>query len=123
MNRSKAALRNQVAVARLGCPRAYVIAFAGAAFAAGPPIKVGDNGDGKVLTNRHSMTRYTFAKDKSGKGEYTIITRTGGRSSGPLMESPFNRHRYQRIGANGTRIFCHRLAKAHALSGSVSRTK
>jgi len=39
--------------------------FAGAAFAA--PAMVGNSAKGKVLTNAHGMTLYTFAKDSGGK--------------------------------------------------------
>jgi predicted lipoprotein with Yx(FWY)xxD motif len=41
------------------------LAFAGAAFAA--PAMVGKSAKGKVLTDSHGMTLYTFAKDTKGK--------------------------------------------------------
>ena len=43
---------------------AAALAFAGAAFAA--PTKTGNSAKGKVLTDMHGMTLYTFAKDKKG---------------------------------------------------------
>jgi predicted lipoprotein with Yx(FWY)xxD motif len=42
-----------------------VAAFAGAALAA--PAMVGNSAKGKVLTDPHGMTLYTFAKDTGGK--------------------------------------------------------
>ncbi len=45
---------------------AAALAFAGVAFAAAP-TKTGNSAKGKVLTNEHGMTLYTFAKDKGGK--------------------------------------------------------
>jgi predicted lipoprotein with Yx(FWY)xxD motif len=41
-------------------------AFAGNAFAQAP-AKIGNSAKGKVLTNAHGMTLYTFAKDSKGK--------------------------------------------------------
>jgi len=41
------------------------VAIASAAIAA--PVKIGNSAKGKVLTNEHDMTLYTFTKDKKGK--------------------------------------------------------
>jgi predicted lipoprotein with Yx(FWY)xxD motif len=41
------------------------LVFAGAALAA--PAKIGSSAKGKVLTDAHGMTLYTFAKDAKGK--------------------------------------------------------
>ena len=75
------------------------VALAGAAIAA--PAMVGNSAKGKVLTDSHGMTLYTFAKDSKGKsacngkcaanwpplmatagakteGKYSVITRADG---------------------------------------------
>jgi predicted lipoprotein with Yx(FWY)xxD motif len=44
-----------------------IAAFATVALAAMAPTKVGTSAKGKVLTDEHGMTLYTFAKDKKGK--------------------------------------------------------
>jgi predicted lipoprotein with Yx(FWY)xxD motif len=77
------------------------MAFASVAFAQMAPTKTGNSAKGKVLTDEHGMTLYTFAKDKKGKSAcngpcatnwpplmasanakptdgYTVITRAGG---------------------------------------------
>jgi predicted lipoprotein with Yx(FWY)xxD motif len=41
------------------------LAFAGTSLAA--PVKTGDSAKGKVLTDMHGMTLYTFDKDAGGK--------------------------------------------------------
>jgi predicted lipoprotein with Yx(FWY)xxD motif len=76
-------------------------AFATIALAQMVPTKIGDSAKGKVLTDEHGMTLYTFAKDSKGKsactggcatnwpplmasgmaeatGQYTILTRDDG---------------------------------------------
>lgn len=80
-----------------------LLCAAASAFAAGPPIKVGDTAKGKALVNVTGMTLHTFDKDTGGKsacngpcadnwppvmaekgatasGDYTVITRDDGKS-------------------------------------------
>ena len=45
---------------------AAALAFTGAAFAQAPTM-TGNSAKGKVLTDAHGMTLYTFAKDKKGQ--------------------------------------------------------
>jgi predicted lipoprotein with Yx(FWY)xxD motif len=89
---------------------AAAVAFAGAALAAAP-AKIGNSAKGKVLTNMHGMTLYTFAKDKNGKsacngkcvknwpplmasagakasGKYSVITRANGKKQWAYKGKP-----------------------------------
>ncbi|MEJ2375992.1 MAG: hypothetical protein P8Y53_08385 [Pseudolabrys sp.] len=89
---------------------AAAVAFAGVALAAAP-TKIGNSAKGKVLTNMHGMTLYTFAKDKNGKsacngkcvknwpplmasagakasGKYSVITRANGKKQWAYKGKP-----------------------------------
>jgi len=48
-------------------PAVTIVALAFAASALAAPAKVGNSAKGKVLTDAHGMTLYTFAKDAGGK--------------------------------------------------------
>ncbi len=94
-------MRNSIAVLFAG------LAIAGTAFGQMPAMKIGG-----VMTNPAGMTLYTFDKDAGGKsacngpcaanwpplmapasamasGDWTIITRDDGASSGPTRASPY----------------------------------